>query len=147
MITRFFEVTLTENSLTTEAFTLKLLRKHQNSHEGEGKGGNNSPHPWVFCCWPRSVLAQHRWVPFFMGQAGFGPALMIFVGKADSGPTFMSGLGLAQTQKGKVNCWAEIGPTLLGLSLAQLVGWPSPAHLILYIIYYNVFILFINIDI
>jgi len=26
VITRFFEVTLTDNSLTTEAFTLKLLR-------------------------------------------------------------------------------------------------------------------------
>jgi hypothetical protein len=59
----------------------------------------------------------------------------VFVDQTDSGPALLSGPGLAWTKK--ENCWAEIGPTLLGLSPAQLVGsaQPSPLNIILYIIY------------
>jgi len=59
-------------------------------------------------------------------------------------PTVWAGSGL---EENRGFCWAEIGPTLLGLSPAWLVGRASPAHLALYIIYYIVFVLFIYIDI
>jgi hypothetical protein len=77
-----------------------------------------------FWCWARLVLAQHWWVSF-VGPGWFWPSPDVFVGQTDSGPALLSGPGLAQTNK-KENCWAEIGPTLLGLSPAQLFGPAQP---------------------
>jgi len=91
-----------------------------------------------------------------LGQAGAGPALIGFpsLGQAGSGPALMClwarlilahplCLGQIWPRLKREIRWAEIGPTFLGLSPAQLVGRPGPAHLVLYIIYYIVFVLFI----
>jgi hypothetical protein len=87
-----------------------------------------------------------------LGQAGSGPALM--------GSFHWARLVLAQfwcvcgldwlwpspvvwarsgpDKNKRFFCWAEIGPTLLGLSSAQLVGpaQPNPPNIIYYILYF-----------
>ena len=82
-----------------------------------------------------------------LGQADPGPALLFF---SFSGPDgfWPRNMLLGQTDSGpakkRKSCWAEIGPTPFGAESGP-VSWAGPAHLIYYIIYYNVFILFIYI--
>jgi len=89
-------------------------------HAG-GWGGNNSP-PGQFCCWARLALAQ----PCLLGRVWPRRAYQTLLGRDRPNPF-----------------WAEIGPTPLGLSPAQLVGpaQPSPFNIIYYILY--CFVLFI----
>jgi hypothetical protein len=70
------------------------------------------------CLWARLILAH----PYYLGRVWPKRKYEILLGQDRPNPF-----------------WVEIGPTLLELSPAQLVGRPSPAHLVLYIIYYNVF--------
>jgi hypothetical protein len=100
-------------------------------HAG-GEGENNSP-PDVML--PGQADSGPALLVFpSLGQTSSGPALC-FVGQTGSGPSLLSGPGPTQTKNRRL-CWAEIGPTLFGLSPAQLVGsaQPGPPNIIYYLL-------------
>jgi hypothetical protein len=77
-----------------------------------------------------------------LGQSGSGPAIL------SSRPD------LAQIKKESFlgrdrpnPFWAEFGPTLLGLRLAQLVGRPSPHNILYYLLYCFILFIYIYMDI
>ena len=85
------------------------------------------------------------------GGENNSPRQRLLLGQAGSGPAQSSGPGRAQKcvivsgpKSAQSIFWAEIGPTLLGLSPAQLFGSAQP-DLILYIIYIIFCIIYIYI--
>jgi hypothetical protein len=100
---------------------------------------------WFFLCWARLVLAQPCWVSF-AGPGWFWPSPDVLLARLIlAQPCFLGRVWPRLKRKRTVGprsaqpFWGWVRPSYLGR--------PSPAHLILYIIYYTVFVLFIYIDI